>query len=421
MGCGYSVDRPRGTTEKPGQQTKSQQNGTTTAISEIPQVLRDSSDAVSKQKLDRKSFSDSHIQKAPKRREFVRKSLQMNIFAHPFGSAELKLFNNLEPPNKTEEEKAFLVQSLTENYLFEACPKEELEELAQFFEKVNVQATADGSDPIIVLQGEVCSEHNAFFYIVYRGRCNYLVDGKVVGSANPGQSFGELALLYNCPRAATVCAIVNQPEEKEPEPSLRLDDLVKQSSCTEKTTLESFTSHNDEYGKVVLFRVHQRDFRCCLQKASESAYGSKVKLLNEVPFLYSATSEQKETLAKAMRPRPFHEGERLVTKGQEKMDWMIIERGEALARNISAGGSSSFNDGDSDRAYKDFFLTEGDSFGQRNINSETPCVADVISQTVGLAYVVDRDIFKATLGDLQEAMAASYDGYKLKAIPIMAK
>ncbi len=44
-----------------------------------------------------------------------------------------------------------------------------------------------------------------FFYIIEEGLCEVFVDGvgKVM-DAKEGQSFGELALMYNAPRAATV-------------------------------------------------------------------------------------------------------------------------------------------------------------------------------------------------------------------------
>ena len=49
-------------------------------------------------------------------------------------------------------------------------------------------------------------EKGDFFYVVERGTFDVLVHGQLVGSVADGGAFGELALLYNCPRAATVTA-----------------------------------------------------------------------------------------------------------------------------------------------------------------------------------------------------------------------
>ena len=42
------------------------------------------------------------------------------------------------------------------------------------------------------------------FYVVESGEFDIFVNGNKVASRGPGSSFGELALLYNSPRAATV-------------------------------------------------------------------------------------------------------------------------------------------------------------------------------------------------------------------------
>lgn len=56
---------------------------------------------------------------------------------------------------------------------------------------------------VIIQQGQEGDN----FYIVERGRYAVEVDGKEVVQIGPGGSFGELALMYNAPRAATVKAL----------------------------------------------------------------------------------------------------------------------------------------------------------------------------------------------------------------------
>ncbi len=45
-----------------------------------------------------------------------------------------------------------------------------------------------------------------YFYIVERGLFTVIVDKKHVGQIGEGKSFGELALVYNTPRQATIRA-----------------------------------------------------------------------------------------------------------------------------------------------------------------------------------------------------------------------
>jgi cAMP-dependent protein kinase regulator len=52
---------------------------------------------------------------------------------------------------------------------------------------------------------EICKQGDEgdHYYIIDSGAVDFIVGGRVVGSASDGDSFGELALMYFAPRAAT--------------------------------------------------------------------------------------------------------------------------------------------------------------------------------------------------------------------------
>jgi MFS family permease len=83
------------------------------------------------------------------------------------------------------------------NPIFAPLPETTLEQLAGALNEVRVPRSEE-----IVRQGEQGDR----FYLVERGELDVHVDGKRVDTVGPGDSFGEIALLRNVPRTATVTA-----------------------------------------------------------------------------------------------------------------------------------------------------------------------------------------------------------------------
>jgi CRP-like cAMP-binding protein len=76
-------------------------------------------------------------------------------------------------------------------------PESTLEQLAHALEEVSAPAGEE-----IVRQGD----RGDRFYLVKRGALDVYVHGALVQSLEPGDSFGEIALLRDVPRTATVRA-----------------------------------------------------------------------------------------------------------------------------------------------------------------------------------------------------------------------
>lgn len=61
-----------------------------------------------------------------------------------------------------------------------------------------------------VVEGEYVireGEAGAHLFVAAEGEFEVIKDGKVLGKMGPGKAFGELAILYNCTRTASVKGI----------------------------------------------------------------------------------------------------------------------------------------------------------------------------------------------------------------------
>merc|ERR1712200_5530 len=90
-----------------------------------------------------------------------------------------------------------LAKAIAKNVLFSHLDENERSDIFDAMFPVNVQ-----SGDIIIQQGDEGDN----FYVIDQGEVEFYVDGNLVAMIGDGGSFGELALIYGTPRAATVKA-----------------------------------------------------------------------------------------------------------------------------------------------------------------------------------------------------------------------
>jgi CRP-like cAMP-binding protein len=117
---------------------------------------------------------------------------------------ESTIVESFHPPlfKKHPVETKFITSTLSSNFLFQHLPKAVLNQVVHAFEKVEYN---QGS--VIIQQADLQTD---FLYIIGNGDCSVSINGRVLvdpfGTMSTGSIVGELGILYNTARAATITA-----------------------------------------------------------------------------------------------------------------------------------------------------------------------------------------------------------------------
>ncbi|KAJ2930211.1 hypothetical protein H1R20_g6873, partial [Candolleomyces eurysporus] len=189
--------------------------------------------------------------------------------------------------------------------------------------------------------------------------------GRLVKECKAGGSFGELALMYGHPRAASVLAV---------EPS-------------------------------TLWALDRITFRTIILKAAHRRRTMYEQFLATVPLLSSLDAAERSKIADALVSSTYKDGEAVVKQGDLGDTFFFVEEGEAIATK-----KHQAEDGEV-REIKVGHLKKGDYFGELSLLRAAPRAATVSavprsdpSQPKLKVAALDEAAFTRLLGPLREIM-----------------
>jgi len=212
----------------------------------------------------------------------------------------------------------------------------------------------------VITQGD----QGDFFYVVEKGSFDVYVNssgqvepgqaglGSKVATIEPGGSFGELALMYNAPRAATVMSA-------EPSSTLWALDRIT-------------------FRRILMDSTFQR------RRLYES-------FLEEVEILSTLTKYERSKIADALDTKKFPAGTTIIKEGDAGEAFYLLESGEADAFKTSTEGPV--------KSYK-----KGDYFGELALLNDAPRAASVVSKTEVKVATLGKDGFQRLLGPVESIM-----------------
>jgi cAMP-dependent protein kinase regulator len=288
----------------------------------------------------------------------VKAQRAQNVFSEPIDMSE-----DFVAPQypKSESAIAFIDNALADNFIFASLSKDERRMLIDAMKADTVDQGA-----IIIQQGDI----GDYFYVLEDGQISFAVDGNHVGSAARGASFGELALLYNCPRAAT---------------------CIASSVCK-------------------LWKVDQRTFRYMLANNNMTQQKGTIDVLRKVQFLANLDESMLIKIADALTTVSFQEGDRIINKGDVGEVFYILKEGRVKVHDIGLGDSQ----------YVDQILGPGDFFGERALLTGEPRLANITAEIPSVTLCVSRENFERIMGPLQDLIDHAMKKRVLMGVPIFA-
>lgn len=91
-----------------------------------------------------------------------------------------------------------ILNGFNEHFIFKSVPQEDIEQIVA---KMFYCTVPDGQ--FVFKQGD----EGTTYFMIERGQCQIIINGDLKKTLKSGEAFGELALLYNAPRSASVKAV----------------------------------------------------------------------------------------------------------------------------------------------------------------------------------------------------------------------
>jgi cAMP-dependent protein kinase regulator len=263
-----------------------------------------------------------------------------------------------KPPShpKTSEQIQRLRIAVSNNFLFSSLDDDSFQTILNALQEKPIPA----ANIKIISQGD----SGDFFYVVEKGDFDVYIHpsgsvqpgpegmGKKVATIGPGGGFGELALMYDAPRAATVVS-------------------ASQGG--------------------LLWQLDRTTFRRILMDSSFQRRKMHEGFLEEVPLLSTLKGPERAKIADALGSQKYPAGTHIIREGDPGDAFYLLESGEAEAYKAGI-----------EKPVKHY--ERGAYFGELALLDDKPRQASVVAKTEVKLARLDRAGFKRLLGPVEGMM-----------------
>ncbi|GAA5806965.1 hypothetical protein MFLAVUS_000314 [Mucor flavus] len=270
-------------------------------------------------------------------------SLQPSLGTHDF----IKVVNP-----KSALQRDNIRVAIESNFLFKNLDEEQYTDVVDAMVEKEIKAGDH-----VINQGAV----GDYFYIVESGQLDCFIDGKKVTSYGPGGSFGELALMYNAPRAASIVAVTD--------------------------------------GR--LYALDRVTFRSILMENTARKRRMYERFLEEIPLFKSLETYERHKIADALEPVQFDDNDVVIREGDVGDNFYLIESGEAKFYKLLPDGSQQ----------EVMVGKKGEYFGELALLHDEPRAASVVAHGKLKCATLGKKAFNRLLGSVMDILKRNSENY----------
>ena len=305
------------------------------------------------------SEEQKRIDEELKKRQEHKKNFRVSVSAEAYGIHNVKKPYVPRVIPKTEEQKNRIKEKCMQSFIFNSLDDKELKTVIDSFEEKIYKAGQN-----VITQGE----EGDVLYLVDNGEldCEKVFKAgdppTYLKTYKPGESFGELALLYNAPRAATIRAKTDS----------------------------------------ICWALDRECFNNIVKDAAIKKREKYENTLKKVEILKSIDPYELGQICDALKTTYFSKGETIINQGDKGDVFFILDEGQAHAEKV-------FEEGKKPQRVKDY--ESGGYFGELALLKGEPRAATIIADTNCKCLYLDRMAFKRLLGPLENILQRNSENY----------
>ncbi|XP_014598937.1 PREDICTED: cGMP-dependent protein kinase, isozyme 2 forms cD4/T1/T3A/T3B-like isoform X1 [Polistes canadensis] len=203
----------------------------------------------------------------------------------------------------------------------------------------------------IVREGDVGST----VFVLDEGKVEVSRDGKYLSNLTPGKVLGELAILYNCKRTATITAAVD---------------------CR-------------------LWAIDRQSFQTIMMRTGLTKQAEYTDFLKSVPIFKNLPDEALTKITDVLEETTYNNGDYIIRQGARGDTFFIISKGQVRV-------TMKQKDSAEDKFIRT--LRRGDFFGEKALQGDDLRTANIIANDVDgvTCLVIDRETFNQLISPLDE-------------------